>query len=204
VTVRVDPPLLRAVGETAARVSVALDGLDPPAPTCHAWELIRAGDTLRGVVGQVPDRRVAAALDVFERDLRPLFDRLPWTIVHHDLHDSNLLVGAGRITGILDFGDLTYGPRLAELAVAAAYAARNTADPHAAVLEVAAGWASVLPLTAEETQGLLPAVVTRLATNVAVWASRATGPRAQYATARAAGSVDALEALLQRRRATRR
>ena len=145
VDVPVDPLLLRAVGEMAARVHLALSEFSPPpAPTRHPWELIRTAETVRGLLDQVHEPRLAAlalaAAEIFDRDLAPLLARLPWTVLHHDLHDSNLLIGTGPdgrrvVSGILDFGDLTYGPRLAELAIAAAYGARNCTDPQSAVLE---------------------------------------------------------------------
>jgi hydroxylysine kinase len=206
--VPVDPPLLRAVGEIAARVNLALSELTAPAPevTRHSWELIRTGETVRGLLDQVAEPGIAAlarrAVATFDSELVPLLARLPWTVVHHDLHDSNLLVGEGShgeraVTGILDFGDMTYGPRLAELAVAATYGARNSPDPRSALLDVAAGWAAVGPITSDETLGLLPAVISRLATNVTVWASRMSGPRAQYARDRMAGADETLDALLR-------
>jgi hydroxylysine kinase len=207
VDVPVDPPLLRAVGEMAARVHLALSEFPPPpAPTRHPWELIRTSDTVHGLLDQVHEPRLAAlalrAVAIFDQDLAPLLARLPWTVLHHDLHDSNLLIGEGPhgrrvVSGILDFGDLTYGPRLAELAIAAAYGARNSADPQSAVLDVAAGWAEVGPLTSDETLGLLPAVISRLTTNVTVWASRMSGPRAQYARNRMAGADETLTEFLR-------
>jgi Ser/Thr protein kinase RdoA (MazF antagonist) len=206
IDVPVDPPLLRSVGEIAARVNLALSELTAPVPTRHPWELIRTGDTVGSLVDQVHDPRIAdlarRALAIFDQDLAPLLARLPWTVLHHDLHDSNLLIGEGPhgqrvVTGILDFGDMTYGPRLAELAVAATYAARNSPDPQSALVDVAAGWAAVLPLTPQERIGLLPAVISRLATNVTVWASRRSGPRAQYARDRMAGADETLAALLR-------
>lgn len=210
-----DPPLvevpmgrqlLRSVGETAARVAAGLDGLEPPAATSHPWELVRTGETLRSVIGDVRDvavgELVRSALDVFDRELAPLLSALPWGVVHHDLHDANLLVGTGpdgrmQITGILDFGDMVRAPRVTELAVAAAYAARNCTDPADALHEVAAGWSSELVLTADEARVLLPASIARLAVNVAVWTSRMSGPRAAYARARVGGSAVALASLLE-------
>jgi Ser/Thr protein kinase RdoA (MazF antagonist) len=203
--VPVDPPLLRAVGEVAARVNLALSDLTVPVPTRHPWELIRTGDTVRGLVDQVREPRLAAlarrAVATFDQELAPLLARLPWTVLHHDLHDSNVLVGEGPdgrrvVTGILDFGDMTYGPRLAELAVAATYAARKSPDPESALLDVADGWAAVCPLTSQESLGLLPAVISRLATNVTVWASRMSGPRGEYARSRMAGADETLDVLL--------
>lgn len=205
--VRVDRPLLRSVGETAAQVSMGLQGLEPPVPASHSWELVRTRESVGAVLGEVGDVRVAQlvreALDVFDRRLAPLLPDLPWCVVHHDLHDSNLLVGAspagGRryITGILDFGDMVRAPRVAELSVAAAYAARNTTDPRGALIDVAAGWSSRLDLTRDEARALLPAAIARLAVNSAIWASRMSGPRASYARARVGGSTRALASLLE-------
>lgn len=204
--VRVDRPLLKSVGETAAQVSMGLQGLEPPVPASHSWELVRTRESVGAVLDEVGDVRVAQlvreALDVFDRRLAPLLSHLPWCVVHHDLHDSNLLVGAspgGRrcITGILDFGDMVRAPRVAELSVAAAYAARNTTDPRGALIDVAAGWSSKLDLTRDEARALLPAAIARLAVNSAIWASRMSGPRASYARARVGGSTGALASLLE-------
>lgn len=204
--VPVDRPLLVSVGETAAQVSLGLHGLEPPVPASHAWELVRTRESVGAVLADVGDVGVAQlvreAVDVFDRRLAPLLPALPWCVVHHDLHDSNLLVGTSpsgvrAITGILDFGDMVRAPRVAELSVAAAYAARNATDPRGALIDVAAGWASKLDLTQDEVRALLPAAIARLAVNSAVWAARMSGPRADYARARVGGSTGALASLLE-------
>lgn len=203
--VAVDNGLLREVGRTAAQVSLQLLGFDPPVAASHPWELVRThdsiGDALPHVVDDATGGLVRRALEVFDIQLVPLLPGLPRTVVHHDLNDSNLLVGAGvggdrGITGVLDFGDIVVGPRLAELAVAAAYAARNTPDPRASLIEVVMGWSSVSTLTAGELRGLLPAAISRLGTNLAIWATRHTGSRTSYAASRAVGTADTLRALL--------
>lgn len=203
--VPVDPPLLRAVGDVAARVSLALAGDEPPVATGHPWELVRTAESIGAVVDRLDDPHVAAlvaaAVRVFDEQVAPALPDLPWSVVHHDLHDANLLVGPGPdgrrvVTGILDFGDMVRAPRVAELAVAAAYAARNTDDPRSALLDVAAGWVARSALTPPESAVVLPGAIARLATNVAMWASRASGPRAAYAGARTVGAADALEQLL--------
>jgi Ser/Thr protein kinase RdoA (MazF antagonist) len=204
--VPVDTPLLEDVGRTAARVHRGLDDLGPPpASSGHPWELTRTAETIRSVMGRIEDplavRLTASALAVFEDRLAPRLPELPRGVVHHDLHDSNLLVridraGRRRVAGILDFGDMVRGPRLAELAVAAGYAARHAADPRTALLDAAAGWSQVCALTSAERACLLPAVVSRLAVNAAVWAARATGTRAAYARSRLGGTTATLERLL--------
>jgi aminoglycoside phosphotransferase (APT) family kinase protein len=38
--------------------------------------------------------------------------------IHGDLHPANILVDAGKISGVIDFGDITSGDRATDLAVA--------------------------------------------------------------------------------------
>lgn len=204
--VDVDAEVCRQVGATAAAVSEALRRVPaPPVVVTHPWELTRTSECLRRALPGVADRHVrrlgADVAAEFETVLAPLLAHAPQVIVHHDMHDSNLLVGhdadgTPKVTGVLDFGDMVAGPRVAELAVAGAYVARNTADPARALLEVARGWCSVTSLTHAETAALLPAAIARLAVNACVWASRAHGSRAGYARLRSEATMPALEVLL--------
>jgi hydroxylysine kinase len=203
--VDVDEALLLEVGGTAARLAEALASAPaPPAHLTHVWEASRGRSTILAALPDVRDRETRAlagqAADAFAEEVEPRLPALPRALVHQDLHDANLLVGPhgqGRgVVGVLDFGDMLTGLRVAELAVAAGYAARLTADPLDGFLAVVSGWGSRVPLTDVEVAVLLPLARTRLAVNAAVWAARSTGPRASYAAARSARSVPALEALL--------
>ncbi|WP_181151782.1 MULTISPECIES: phosphotransferase [unclassified Arthrobacter] len=205
--VDVDFFLLRKVGAMAARVSQALADFQPlPHEASHVWELSRSADSIRFALQQLKPGPVETlarrALQTFEEELLPLLPELDRAVVHHDLHDSNLLIGIGAdgtlgVTGILDFDDMVYGVRLAELAVAGAYAARNTPDAVEALLTVVEGWASALPMTEAEVQAIRPAAISRLAVNASVWASRVAGPRGDYAVARSGGrTLEALDQLL--------
>lgn len=201
----VDRELLHEIGGTAARLSTALATAPASPPgTGHVWEASCGRGTLLEALPEVGDPAVrelaAAAAEAFGTDVAPHLDRLPRSVVHQDLHDANLLVGrvdgAHRVTGILDFGDMLEGLRVAELAVAAGYAARLAPDPLQGLLDVAAGWSAEATLSEVEAQVLLPLARTRLAVNAAVWAARSRGTRAAYAAARSARSLPALRALM--------
>lgn len=68
------------------------------------------------LVGGHVDRR--AVMRVWETAVAaPKWDRSPvW--VHGDLHPANILVHRGRISGVIDFGDITSGDPAADLSVA--------------------------------------------------------------------------------------
>lgn len=204
--VPVDPPLLRDVGRTAREVYRALTTAPrPPHEVSHPWELSRSSDSIRGALHDVADGRTRELADVaahvFDDTIGRHFDSLPRALVHHDLHDSNLLVGHsgdGRrtVTGILDFDDMVVGLRVAELSVAAIYAARHCADPVTAYVDAVEGWGPTPRLSDAEIYCLLPAGMARAAVNAVVWASRFEGPRGDYARRRSAPSQRVLEHLV--------
>lgn len=207
-----DDALLSELGRTAARIRLALDGV-PPAPVrvSHTWELSRSRRSIEEALPGIGDPAVAAlvreAAARFAAEVEPVLPVLPRAVVHHDLHDSNVLVGTGttadgargrgpRVTGVLDFGDMVEGLRVADLVVPAAYASRHYQDPAHALRAVTRAWTELAPLTEAERRVLLPAATARIGVNAAVWAARAAGPRGGYARDRSARSRGALERLL--------
>jgi aminoglycoside phosphotransferase (APT) family kinase protein len=68
------------------------------------------------VLGGLVDRR--AVMRVWEAAIvAPTWDRSPvW--LHGDLHPANILVHRGRISGVIDFGDITSGDPATDLSVA--------------------------------------------------------------------------------------
>lgn len=67
------------------------------------------------VVGDLDHKAVARVWDAALA--APAWDRSPvW--LHGDLHPANILVHRGRISGVIDFGDITAGDPAADLSVA--------------------------------------------------------------------------------------
>lgn len=212
--------LLREIGHVAARLHESLrDETAPPELDDHAWQItgvraaieqalarihvIRGRGGLPGTAEEIArlQRAVDTASAVLDERVEPRLRTLPTAVVHHDLHDANLLVGLGAgptsVTGILDFGDMTCSARISEPVIAGAYAARHRLDPVAAVTEVVDAWSESVPVTSEEAAVVRPLAAARLLANSAVWMSRLDTARGDYAAARRRGSLVAAERLLE-------
>lgn len=117
-------PLLdeRAAASDLARFLRALHRPAPQEAPRNSWRGVplNARDALLREHAAVIAGRVdgAAVTETWER----LRDTPPWTgaamWIHGDLHPGNLLVREGRLSGVLDFGDLTAGDPATDLSVA--------------------------------------------------------------------------------------
>ncbi|MEO8448186.1 MAG: aminotransferase class III-fold pyridoxal phosphate-dependent enzyme [Gemmatimonadota bacterium] len=169
------PAQLEALGELLGRIDAALAGLDHPAATRSLkWDLAQAG-WIAGHFEAIrdPSRRalVERMFRAYREQVAPIWDRLPAQIIHNDGNDYNVLVAGGAdesapTVGIIDFGDMLRTARVAEIAVAAAYAMLRSADPIAVAGAIVAGYNRVNPLTDQELAAVFPLVVARLAVSV--------------------------------------
>ena len=92
---------------------------DAPANPVRGIPLARRAESFAAnlaAVGPIADR--AAVLQVWTDALAaPVFDQPPvW--LHGDMHPANILVYQGRVSAVIDFGDLTSGDPASDLAVA--------------------------------------------------------------------------------------
>lgn len=212
--------LLREVGRVAARLHRCLLAETAPLDLGeHVWQLTGSRSTIERALAHIGDLRKRGQLEVdanellrlhraaetvfaaLEERVAPRLSRLPHAVVHHDLHDSNLLVAptpeARTVTGILDFGDMTSSIRVSEPTIAGAYAARHSEDPVVALNEVVSGWSETVTVTSDEAIVLPPLAAARLLTNATVWMSRLGTSRREYAASRRLGSLETAEALLK-------
>jgi len=122
-------------------------------------------------------RKVAlAAASAFAAHVLRDIDALPQQLIHNDANEFNVLVAPKappEITGIFDFGDVVFAPRIFEVAVAGAYVAigGEASDPQVMLQRVAhvvAGYHSIIPLAEAEWSALYPAMLMRLALSVTI------------------------------------
>ena len=127
-------------------------------------------------LGDTVDKLVAT----FDARTAPLLDSLPRAAVHGDLNDRNVLVGGGSdvesrdqsVTGIVDFGDMTHSFRVADLAIAIAYAILGSDDPLAVAATIVRGYRETMAITDEELAALFGLVAMRLCTSVCIAADQ--------------------------------
>jgi 4-aminobutyrate aminotransferase-like enzyme/Ser/Thr protein kinase RdoA (MazF antagonist) len=116
-----DDAALGAWGETAARLGRALRGFSHPASErTMLWDVQHASRT-RSMLGAIrdPARRalVDRVLDRFDAVVAPALPSLRAQVVHGDLTTDNALTDArGRITGIVDFGDMSHSALVIDIA----------------------------------------------------------------------------------------
>lgn len=169
---------LRDLGRVLGRLDRALQGFGHAgAHRAFDWD-IRETPRSRARLAFIADAerraKVASILDEFEARVAPVLPRLPAQVIHNDANDWNILTdGGGKVSGLIDFGDAIHAPRVAELAVALAYAMLDRDNPILAVAPLVAGYHAEMPLSDQEFAVLPELVAARLAISVTKSAERA-------------------------------
>jgi len=175
------PALRRSLGACAGRLSRALQGFGHPAAhrTGFIWNLDEVS-ALEPWVADIVDPMHRAVVERhfarYRSRVLPHLARLRGAVVHQDLNDNNLLVNeqGTAVTGMIDFGDLTFGRQVNELAVVVAYTLMDAGDLAASATDVIAGYVSEFPLQAEELDVLFDLAAMRLAGSVCISSHRVT------------------------------
>ncbi|MDH5233430.1 MAG: aminotransferase class III-fold pyridoxal phosphate-dependent enzyme, partial [Gemmatimonadota bacterium] len=166
--------LIEELGGHLARLDGALaDFSHPQLERELKWDL-RKADWIRERLTAIPDasrRRIVEEALAAYTAVQPALLREPVVPIHNDLNDHNILVALDAedrpaISGLIDFGDVTRGPVVAELAIAGAYVALEQEHPERAFAALVAGYHAVAPLTAGQISLLWPLLRARLAVSV--------------------------------------
>ena len=165
-------------GRLGGRLILALRTFrHPAAHRAIVWDVRHAAHLAR-LVGEVPGFPCRhEALAVLERIVPRIDTQLPQLrqqIVHNDLNPKNILVAdRDAVTGIIDFGDMTYTAVIADVAVTAAEhipedCSAGSGEAAASVRDVANGYHESVPLSAQELALLGTLVAARLVANMVV------------------------------------
>ncbi|RVU09777.1 hypothetical protein EOS93_16940 [Rhizobium sp. RMa-01] len=168
------------IGKALARTARALAHFEHPADRRNlVWDLANAANVrpllpaISSGRWQMPHR----ILQRFEDRTLSMLSDLPSQVIHNDFNGHNLLMDPSdptRITGIIDFGDVTRSQRINDVAIAACYQLRFDESGLSGALDVARGYNSVTTLNPHEIAILPDLILTRLAMAVAITEFRAT------------------------------
>jgi 4-aminobutyrate aminotransferase-like enzyme/Ser/Thr protein kinase RdoA (MazF antagonist) len=166
-------------GATHARLNLALRGFFHRAAGRNLLWHLQSAPELRPLASAIPDdsrrRLVENVLDRFEQRVAPRWPMLRAQVVHGDLNlDNVLLDDQGRITAIVDFGDVGFSAQVADFAIGLASLVRGRSDDdvfRAARIAID-GYQSRIPLEPLELELLADLVAARLAAIVTISAWR--------------------------------
>ncbi|SDQ35709.1 aminotransferase [Leucobacter chromiiresistens] len=167
------PAVLESFGALSAASANALADLSHPGlDRSHMWDMRVAYDETERLADSIDDEdlreRVLRAARSAHAALAPLVEALPVQAVHGDLTDDNVMGVRGADARVhpqtvLDLGDLSYGWRVAELAVTASSLLQHDPDRPLRVLDAIAAFHRAAPLSASEARAVWPLVVLRAA-----------------------------------------
>ncbi len=170
-----DLDAITEIGRTTARLGRALRGFfHPAAGRVILWD-IKHLDELRPHLGAVADpaRRamVERALERFDARVAPALPGLRAQVIHNDATLDNLLLDGGRVSGIVDFGDMAHTALVLDLTAMLQSVLRGRADVWEAAEAAIRGYGSVIPLEAEEGDLLADLLAARMVQTVliSVW-----------------------------------
>ena len=173
------PALLESLGTFMGRLSRALKGFGHPAAfrPGFLWNLDEAMAVKPWLADIVAERcdLVARIFARYESRVLPRLHMLRSAVLHQDANDNNIVVDAASstVTGLIDFGDMTHGRQVNELAVTLAYALLDAEDVYKSAAPLIAAYAKAFPLEAEEATILFDLVAARLAMSVCISSHRA-------------------------------
>tara|TARA_B110000116_G_scaffold227981_1_gene209166 strand:- start:4763 stop:7834 length:3072 start_codon:yes stop_codon:yes gene_type:complete len=174
-----DGKLIRSLGESVASLHQTLTAFDQEIPERDgfAWDLTNASKVISANIDYIDNADHKRLLEKIcrnlETEIQPILQELPSSLLHNDANDHNILVGPtsaeGRnVLGILDFGDMIYGPCIYDLAISSAYAQMGSNDPLSVITTLVQAYNEVQPLSETELEVLFPLICARLAVSVSL------------------------------------
>lgn len=163
---------LHAFGSVVARVGKALRGFWHPAGGYRIlWDLKHAPG-LRPLLDAMSDhprrRLLTQVLDRFDGRVATALPGLRSQLIHNDLTLDNVLFDNGRVSGIVDFGDLTHTALICDLAVALVSVMWEREDPLEAGRATIEGYRAITSIEGAETDVLGDLIAARLASLIII------------------------------------
>ena len=175
------PALLTSLGRFMGRLSSAMQSFGHPAAhrPDFLWNLDNAlacKAYLEDIVDVSCRAMVARLFARHEAEVMPKLTPLRMAVVHQDANDNNVIVAQDNptaVAGLIDFGDMTFGRQVNELAVTLAYALMDVPDIWQAATAVIRGYIEAFALSEAEIDVLFDLMRLRLAMSVCISSRRA-------------------------------
>ncbi|XP_067085892.1 hydroxylysine kinase [Osmerus mordax] len=168
------PQVLYEVGKMAAKMDTIMQEMEhPQLPSLQRTNFIWSLSSIPLLEPYIPlmdgdpvQEVVKAVMEQYKTRIIPKLDYFRKCINHGDFNDHNILAqpdgSAGyKISGILDFGDMSSGYYVFELAITIMYMMIENPSPLDVGGPVLAGWESVFPLNEAEKEALYLLVLCR-------------------------------------------
>ncbi len=179
--------LFQTLGGFIAQLDLQLQSFDNNTIKARKWQwdiqYIHLNKKYIKDIQSVKDRNfINHFFQQFEKNILPLLSKLRKSIIHGDANEWNVLVYNGKVTGIIDFSDLSYTPLINELAITIAYACLYVENPLEWASIIIKSYHNVLPLEEKEIAILYYLIIARLCISVCNSAhSRKENPNNEYA-----------------------
>ncbi|MEO8476797.1 MAG: aminotransferase class III-fold pyridoxal phosphate-dependent enzyme [Actinomycetota bacterium] len=177
---RLDGDAVYEYGVMVARLGRAMRSFfHPSAGRVLLWDVQHAS-SLRPMTDAIDDpehrRLVDAALDRFEAEVAPVWPSLRSQVIHGDVTLDNALVDErGRISGIIDWGDMSHSALVCDVSssLESLLEGRRPDEVVARVMRFVDGYRSVTPLEPEELRVLPDLLSARIVTVAVLFGWRA-------------------------------
>jgi len=173
-SVTTDQALRRTLWVTLAELGRALRGFDDP--LVHRpllWDLVQLPRLRPLLAGRTP----GPGTSLIEEQLGRLTAEVPprlaaqrTQLVHNDFSPDNTLISADgrRVSGIIDFGDVTVTALVNDVAIGVANLLSDDADLFGPALDLIGGYHATVPLTAAELSLLPDLILARLVARIVI------------------------------------
>ena len=160
---------LVTLGAASGRLARALQGFPGRgAPDDMPWDLANGVLFSESLIRHLPASVAGVVTSVLPRlseTIRTALPKLRAQVIYNDFHESNVLVTEGpdlTIAGVIDFGDMIFGPLVQDLAVCVASLVHWADDPIRAAAALVRGYQQFMPLGADDLAVLKDLVLARL------------------------------------------
>ena len=107
-------------------------------------------------------------MNQYEENVVPYFNVLRKSIIHNDANNWNILFKGNNVSGIIDFGDISYSHLINELAIAISYTCFNKEKPLEWALVLLESYNKILSLELKEVEVLYYSVAMRLSMSISI------------------------------------